>query len=144
MAKKKEVKSVSYELNMRVTTMSKLDKKLAYWCVPGLQLNGLGKGKFTTYLWADGMGFKMPDEITFNLDYPFDQAYTEKVSLVPADKEFRADSIGDLVYLGAQAYLRAFEWAKKKNIGYWHGIGDLVFEGMSIYEDGTVEFTVGS
>jgi len=140
--KKKDVKSVSYELNMRVTTMSKLDQKIAYWCVPGLQQDGPGKGKFVTYLWADGTGFKMPDEITFNLDYPFDQAYTEKVSL--AGKEYRADSIGDIVHLAAQAYVRAFLWAKEKNIGYWHGMGDLVFEGMTIFEDGNVEFSVGS
>lgn len=153
--KKKEVKSVSYDLNMRVTIMAELPQNIAYWCCPGMQTDGLKPGKFQSYIWADNTGFKLPEKLTLRLDYPFDEEYTEVLDLARKTKwtkpngevveeNFRADSVGEIVWMAAQAYRRAFKWAKEKNIGYWHGIGDLVFEGMTIYEDGTVEFSVGS
>ncbi len=154
MAKKKDVKSVTFDLNMSVPVAAKLDQKIAYWCIPGYQENGLKPG-FKSYIWKDNTGFELPENITFVLDYPFDEAYKEKVSLIRESKwknhdgterieKYRSDSVGDIVWLGAQAYVNAFKWAKENDIGYWHGIGDLVFEGMTIYEDGTVEFSVGS
>lgn len=155
MARKKEKSSVSFDLNMRISTAAKLTEEQAYWCIPGLQTDGPGKGKFCSYIWKDGIGFPVPDKVKFVLSYPFDQEYTEKLELVREHKwrgedgverseKYRRDSIGDIVWAAAKAYERAFEWAKKNDVGYWHHMGDLVFEGMTIYEDGTVKFSVGS
>ena len=151
---KENKKKASFHLNMSVRVMAKMDRDIAYWCVPGCNEKG-SKNKLTTYLWEDDLGFKLPEEVTFFIDYPFDRAYTEKASLVRESRwkkndgtetvdRYRSDSIGDLIWMGAQAYVNAFKWAKENDIGYWHGIGDLVFEGMTIYEDGTIEFSVGS
>jgi hypothetical protein len=155
MAKKKDVEHVDYDVNMRVTLMAKLNEKDAYWCAPALQKNGPSAGKLVTYLWADGMGFKLPDQIKIKIDYPFDQPFVDILSLTKTSKwkkddgtehveTYRSDSIGDLLWLGAQAYVKAFKWAKDNEIGYWHSIGDLVFEGMTVYKDGNIEFSVGS
>ena len=151
---KKNMKHVDFDLNMSVSVLKELPQNVAYWCVPGYQKNGLKPG-FTSYIWADHTGFKLPHIIKFVIDYPFDEPYKSEASLIRETRwktrdgeerieAFRADSIGDIVWHGAQAYVKAFQWAKDNDIGYWHGIGDLVFEGMTIYEDGTVEFSVGS
>ena len=150
----KDMKSVDFDLNMSVPVAAKLPKDIAYWCIPGYQTDGLKPG-FKSYIWSDNTGFALPEVITFKLNYPFDEAYIEKASLVRESKwkkadgtevvdKFRSDSVGEIVWLGAQAYLNAFKWAKENDIGYWHGMGDLVFEGMTIYEDGTIDFFVGS
>ena len=155
MSDKKELKSVSYDLNMRVSVAAKLTESQAYWCIPGLQTDGPGKGKFCSYIWTDGVGFPLPDKLKLVLTYPFDRAYTEEINMLVESRwknrdgvevvdTYRSDSIGDIVWKAAQAYRRAFQEVDEGRNGAWHSMGDLVFEGMTVYEDGTVKFSVGS
>lgn len=136
---------VSFATNMSVSVMSKLPKEDAYWCAPGCLQGKLPKDRhpFTSYLWSDTLGFKLPDEVTIRLDYPFDTVYEEKVNLLSPEGH-RYDSIGELLWHAAQVYKRAYKDANAGNNGYFHGMGDLVFEGVNIYEDGVITFDMGS
>lgn len=152
---KKNLKSASFDLNMSVSVAANLSDSQAYWCIPGLHTDETGKSKLCSYIWKDVVGFSLPEKLKIVLSYPLDREYIEELNLIHEYKRknrdgteeierYRKDTIGDIVYAAAQAYKRAYQEIKEGKNGAWHSLGDLVFEGMTVYEDGKVEFFVGS
>ncbi|MFZ1809321.1 MAG: hypothetical protein WAU36_18955 [Cyclobacteriaceae bacterium] len=87
---------------------------------------------------VDNAIFHAPVNGKFNIDYPF-------VDVIFEFEVIDAKSVGEILSQISNAYVKVYEWIGDTNIRYLHEIDELVFEeSIRIYENGTIEFSVGS
>lgn len=87
---------------------------------------------------VDNTIFNTPVNGKFNIDYPF-------VDVVFEFDVINAKSVGEVLCQISDAYGAIYKWVVDTNIRYFHGINELVFEdSIRIYDNGTIEFYVGS
>jgi hypothetical protein len=104
--------------------------------------------RFKIELLVDDTTFNFPVYGKCNIDYPFDGVLFElEVS--------RAKTVGEVFEQIQGGYVQAYDWIAKSarayveenggTIRYGHCIDELFFErGIRLYDNGTIEFLVGS
>lgn len=93
---------------------------------------------FDKELMLDDFTFDKPISGKFNISYPF-------VGVIFELDVLNAKSVGDILSQISKAYVSIYNYVDATDIVYFHGIDDLVFEdSIRIYDNGTIEFHVGS
>lgn len=108
------------ELNCAVSDISEIPEKdiISDICFPN------GKQYFIT-----------PMKYTIYIDYP--------LGCTVATEAHFAKCVGELLWHAAKAYTEIYDDPEKYKI-WGHHITDLYFEGINIYESGSVELIIGS
>ena len=81
--------------------------------------------------------FTPPITGRFNIDYPFDKLFEVEIK--------QAQNVGEILSIISAAFHQVYDSQHEYDLQYMHGIDDLVFEnGIRVYDNGTIEFEVGS
>ncbi len=141
---KSDKSNLKIDLDIHIQTISEIDKDTAIALI-----GGVINGKYEKY-------FNEPINGKFNITYPLK---------VIVEKELKnINSIGELLWEISQTYKKIYDEENKSTTispgyipgmmnrnktngkyGIWgHDLGDLVFEGIEIYDNGTIDFFVGS
>ncbi len=100
--------------------------------------NSAPVGHFTIEGMRADLKFDAPVNGKFNIDYPFHNVLFE-------GRIVNAQSVGEILSQIQIAFELIYESVEGTDIGYNHGIDELVFgDHIRIYENGTIEFSIES